>query len=411
MSALYYYLEDMIYNKLDNVVKDRQCYGEEIRQIIHEALITTISGTFSKHRDYPYFTSTARYSKEYHEDYPHFPVRFPNVLLNWAGMDTEHNWAKEDLLVLDLETTGLGRGGIIAFMIGLGHFIDDDYIVEQVFLPEPDAEINSFDRILQLIEEKSVLVTFNGKTFDLPVLESRFLCNQIWINLREKEHIDVLHLARRLWKKRAPSCALETLEYYILGNIRDAELDIEGSVIPQTYYQFLTSGDPELVRRIFVHNQLDVLYTAKLLGMICQSIDYPDCGIQDHRIDYHAVAKLYLSQGYRDTCETILNEIFAAGQCSPDIVYDIGMLAKKQKDWTKARLMFEAGADLYDQRCLLELVMLLENKAKDYQQALEYLEKLFQLQIVANPPNEKKLTDLEKRRQRILKKHKIKPDK
>ena len=114
---------------------------------------------------------------------------------------------------MDLETTGLRSNGIFAFMIGLGYYENEQYIVEQIFLPDPEAELNSFDRLIELIKEKSLLITFNGKTFDVPVLESRLLYHQIWLNLREMEHLDLLHIARRLWKNKLPSCALETLEF------------------------------------------------------------------------------------------------------------------------------------------------------------------------------------------------------
>ena len=153
--------------------------------------------------------------------------------------------------------------------------------------------MNSFDRLQQLLETRSVLITFNGKTFDIPILESRLLYNQLWLNLREKEHIDLLHIARRLWKHQLPSCALESLEFYIMGLIRDAELDIDGGLIPQTYYQYLISGDPEPLRRVLLHNQLDVLNTAVLFAIIADAVAEPVQVGKDPRVDYLAVARLY----------------------------------------------------------------------------------------------------------------------
>ncbi len=381
---------------------DPQCNELQIKELIHQALQDSIPGFFTKHPDYPvYCTKTDYYIHSQHEGLPIFPQTFPEVLLNWAGMDPDIPWSKDDLLVIDLETTGLGRGGILAFMIGLGYYEDDKYVVEQLFLPEPDAEINSFDRLMELLEQKSVLVTFNGKTFDLPVLESRFLHNQIWINFREKEHIDVLHIARRLWRKKAPSCALETLEYYILGQVREKELDIEGSLIPQTYFQFLINGDPEMIRRIFVHNQHDVLNTASLLAFICEHLEFPVRSGMDYRIDYHAVAKLYQSQGHHQCTQSILEDLTDQDILSADIVYDLGIIYKKAGDYKRAETCFRQGAELNDIRALHELVLILENKQKNYPEAIEVCMKLFTYLSWSYPPNPKKLDEAQKRLNRL----------
>jgi len=293
---------------------DRDLYAGELRDLLREALQLSIQGEYSIHASDPYFFTKKGYAMETEiEKLPLSPLSLPEVLLTWAKLDTGREKRKEDILVLDLETTGLGRGGIIAFMIGLGYFENEQFIVEQLFLPDPDAEVNSFDRIMELIKSKSLLITFNGKTFDVPVLESRLLYHQIWLNLREMEHLDLLHIARRLWKNKLPSCALETIEFYVLGHIRDKELDIEGGDIPQTYFQFLMNGDPELIKRIFIHNHHDILHTQALFTLICNSIDYPPVRGMDIRIDYHALAMLYKSQGRSDTAKRILIDLLSTG--------------------------------------------------------------------------------------------------
>ena len=249
--------------------QDRENFDLGLRQLIRENLRASLEGEFSAHEDYPFFRTRAVYDMFTEVDgLPLFPCEIPEVFLNWAGLDPGTAWQKEDFLVLDLETTGLGRGQTIAFMIGLGYFENGQYVVEQVFLPEPEAETNSFDRLIEILEQKAVLITFNGKTFDVPILESRLLYNHVWLDLRAKEHIDLLHLARRLWKNKIPSCALETIEFYILGYIREKELDIEGGLIPQTYFQYLISGETDLLKRLFMHNHFDVLHTVALFSLI-----------------------------------------------------------------------------------------------------------------------------------------------
>ena len=386
----------------EKFLTDPESFSAEIRAKIHKALKATIRGEFSIHKDFPVFCTKRKYRQTtMTEGLPILVPNIPDVILDWAGIE-DKSITHDDLLILDLETTGLSRGGgMLAFMIGIGYYENDNYIVEQYFLPEPDAEINSFDLILPHLERKAVLVTFNGKSFDLPVLESRFLHNQLWIDLRSKSHIDLLHLARRLWKKKVPSCALETLEYYILGHIRDKELDIEGSIIPQTYFQFLINGDPELLQRIFIHNQTDVLHTAALFAMICEQIDYPLPADRDIRIDYHAVGKLYQSQGRINEARAILAALADENYITPELVYDLGILHKKDKLWQEAERFFRHGTDLLHTPSMLELSILLEQKSKDFDSALMVAEALLNQLLSDSFPSDKKCLDLEKRINRL----------
>ena len=383
---------------------DKDIYGPEIRELIHQSLARAVGDEFSTHKDNPYFRTLTPYDmKTVIEGLPLYPLELPSILKSWAKLE-DIDMDPEDFLVLDLETTGLGRGGILAFMIGLGYYEKGQFWVEQLFLPEPDAEVNSFDRLAELMQTRSTFITFNGKTFDIPVLESRLLYNQIWLNLREKQHIDLLHIARRLWKNKAPNCALETLEYYILGHTRDAELDIEGGAIPQTYFQYLINGDPDPIRRIFVHNQYDILHTAALFTLVSDSIANPvQVGI-DPRIDYHAVAKLYHSQGEIETAKSILTTLLDQETLTPPIAYDLGLIHKKEKNWAEAKRCFELGSELGHPESLLESAMILENREKDFGQALALCEQLRAYLLNRINPDPRKLEAINKRIARIQQK-------
>lgn len=384
---------------------DKELFASELRTMLREALVHAMDGSFSAHADDPYFYTQKAYPMLTEIDnLPLYPHHIPEVLLQWAGLDTLMNRDKEEILVLDLETTGLGRGDILAFMIGLGYYQNGQFIVEQIFLPDPDAEVSSFDRLLELIQSKSLLITFNGKTFDVPVLESRLLYHQIWLNLRSMEHLDLLHIARRLWKRKLPSCALETIEFYVLGHIRDKELDIEGRDIPQTYFQYLVNGDPELIRRIFIHNHHDILHTAALFTLICDSIDYPPPRGMDIRIDYHALALLHKSQNRVDTAKRILIDLLAGGVISADIARDLGLVYKQEKDISSAVDCFVIGADLACPVCMLELAKIQENTLKQYPEALATAEKLQRYLLSRYLVDSKKVAELEQRIQRIRKK-------
>jgi len=383
---------------------DREDHNLELRQLIRDTLSATLEGDFSTHPDYPYFFTRAFYDMFTEvEGLPLFPQEMPEVFLRWAGLEAGKGISPEEILVLDLETTGLGRGQTIAFMIGLGYYEEGRYVVEQLFLPEPEAEVSSFDRLIELLEKKSVLITFNGKTFDVPILESRLLYNHIWLDLRSKLHIDLLHIARRLWKNKIPSCALETIEFYILGHIREKELDIEGGLIPQTYFQFLISGDAELMRRVFIHNQLDILHTAALFTLICDSVGYPPALGFDHRIDYHALARLYLSQGESETARAILTDLLAQNIVSGDIACDLGLINKKEGDLEASESCFALAAALDHPTGTLEYAKLLE-KRREFDSALQQARKLLDWHLARPRTNVRQVEELEKRVLRLRRK-------
>lgn len=381
---------------------DRELFSFELRSMLREALAHAIEGSFSEHKENPFFFTRKAYPMFTEID--NLPLSFPaipDVILAWAGLDPAINRPLEEILVLDLETTGLSRGETIAFMIGLGYYEHGEFVVEQIFLPDPEAEINSFDRLITLLQSKSLLITFNGKTFDIPVLESRLLYHQLWLNLRSMEHLDLLHLARRLWKKKLPSCALETIEFYILGHIRDKELDIDGGEIPQTYFHYLMNGDPELVRRIFIHNHHDILHTAALLALICNSTVYPPQGGYDIRIDYHALARLYQSQNHTETARRILVDLLAANVVTADIALDLGLIYKQEQDFEAALDCFTIAAGLSLPQAMLELCKLQEYQFKNYTEALANAMQLEHFLLSRPLPNSKLVADTTKRRERL----------
>jgi len=387
---------------IQDMHQDREFYASELKELLRETLKHSIAGEFSAHSEDPYFYTQKEYPLQTEiEGLTLYPEFIPEVLLNWANLDTSKERKKEDILFLDLETTGLRSNGIFAFMIGLGYYVNEQFIVEQIFLPDPEAEVNSFDRLLELVNEKSLLITFNGKTFDLPVLESRLLYHQIWLNLRAMEHLDLLHLARRLWKNKLPSCALETIEFYILGQIRDKELDIEGGEIPQTYFSFLLNGNPELMQRVFLHNHTDILHTAALFTLICNSISYPPQGGMDSRIDYHSLAMLYQSQNRIDIAKNILEDMFSAGITDKDVLRDLGFIYKKEKDMESALKFFNIASSLNCPVSMHETCIILEKYYKRYREALNIAEKLKSYLISRPIVNYQKVAAIDKRIARL----------
>ena len=126
-----------------------------------------------------------------------------------------------DFLFLDTETTGLAGAGTLAFMVGVGFFEPsphgERFVVRQYFLRDHGDEPALLLLLDELLAEKAGLVTFNGRSFDVPLLEGRFIMNRMPTDLRDRPHLDLLHPARRLWRHRLGSCALGSLEGSLLG--------------------------------------------------------------------------------------------------------------------------------------------------------------------------------------------------
>lgn len=375
----------------------------DLRQLTRELLQATLGGQYSAHKEDSVLLLSESWAGYSDEGVSLELQDIPEVLLNWAKLDASQGLDVNELLVLDVETTGLGRGNTLSFLIGLGYFEDGNYVVEQILLPEPDAELNSFDRLIELLESHSVLVTFNGKSFDIPVLESRLLYHRIWLNLAGKDHIDLLHMARRLWKSTLPSCALESLEYYVMGVLRDPEFDIDGGMIPQAYNHYLVYGDVEPLLKIVKHNQLDIIYTMALMVIICDAIRLPMEVGKDPRVDYHAVAKLYLSQGQTEVAKQILREMRDLDIATVESVHELGQLCKRDRELEAAQQCFEYGAALLHPPSLLALAIILEQK-RDFEQALKCTEELLRWQQSLPLPDLKTLHEIDKRRIRLQRK-------
>jgi len=168
------------------------------------------------------------------------------------------------LLFLDAETTGLAGGtGTYAFLVGAAWVEDDRLVLTQHFMRDFDEEPALLAALRPLLERANGLVTFNGATFDLPLLETRFLMTRRrWP--ATLTHLDLLRPARRVWTSCLADCRLSTLEREVVGVVRDD--DIAGGLIPSLYFDFLRSRRAAPLGRVLAHNRDDVLTLVGLLG-------------------------------------------------------------------------------------------------------------------------------------------------
>lgn len=212
-----------------------------------------------------------------------------------------------DFLFLDTETTGLAGAGALAFMVGAAFFetgpAGDVFVVRQYFLRDHGDETAMLLLLEELLAGKAGLITFNGRSFDIPLLDNRFLMNRMVSDLRHKPHIDLLPPSRRLWRQRLESCALGSLEQSLLGLQRTQE-DVPGWLIPSLYNNYLRSGDARELRRVFYHNQIDMVSMVTLTQRVVRQ--FAQAQPADHPIDLYSLGKWQAALGQMAEAEQTL---------------------------------------------------------------------------------------------------------
>ena len=162
---------------------------------------------------------------------------------------------------IDLETTGLSGGaGTVAFLVGCGYFDLGAFQVRQFLLMSHSGERALLAAVAEFFEEADLIVTYNGKTFDVPVMETRWLFHRMEMPLDGVPHFDMLHSARRLWKHDEQGCRLSTLERSLLDVRRVG--DVPGLEIPSRFFGFVRSGDPRPLEPVLEHNRIDLVSLA-----------------------------------------------------------------------------------------------------------------------------------------------------
>jgi uncharacterized protein len=190
---------------------------------------------------------------------------------------------RDRTLFVDLETTGLAGGaGTYAFLVGCGWFEGCTFRVRQLLMTSHAAERQLLEAVAGLAETAQLVVSYNGKAFDLPLIETRFLFNRMETPFAGVPHLDMLHAARRLWRADEPGmdagCRLGTLEQLVCGHARDG--DVAGFEIPSRYFHYVRTGDPRPLAGVIEHNRLDLLslafLTARAAGLVDAGPVAPD---------------------------------------------------------------------------------------------------------------------------------------
>jgi len=305
----------------------------------------------------------------------------PGVSSAWAAMSDcaaafgDHYPMPSDLVFLDTETTGLSGGtGTHVFLVGVGRFIGEVFHVRQFFMRHPGDERAVLSALQDDLSDAAAIVSYNGRTFDIPLLHTRFMMHGRRFSAPER-HFDLLSSSRAIWKHRLPSCSLSAIELEVLGVERS--VDAPGWMIPQLYFDYLRSRHVQMLEPVFEHNRQDILSLARLAAVVHGFES--GLTIPDHAVDRLAVAILRLrrsgsAQAIEDVRQlwpvlTVPSELRLRG------LRDISVALKRQRrhaeaaeDWTRALADPSRAIRLFATE---ELAKHYEHRERDHLRALE----------------------------------------
>jgi uncharacterized protein len=278
-----------------------------------------------------------------------------------ADQATDEAADPDKWLFLDTETTGLAGGtGTYAFLVGIAWWDAGGLQIEQFFMRDLDEEHSLLLELAERMRERPVLVTFNGKSFDWPLLETRYRMTRCISAHPPPVHLDLLHPARQLWRLRLGSVRLRDLEQHVLcGAGRPLEWsrhdDIDSSLIPEMYFDYLRGGATEPLAGIFRHNQMDLRGLATLAGRIlalldrahgCREgavIDMREAEVRDP-VETFGLSRILRRRGHSGRARELYENALSSGlplHVERLAQRELAQLAKRERDYTRATCLWE----------------------------------------------------------------------
>ncbi len=312
------------------------------------------------------------------------------------------------IIFFDTETTGLSHGtGTHIFLLGLAELVigRSELIIHQHFMEDPGTETEFLECIRNDFHDADLLVCFNGKSYDLPLLQTRLRMNDLPVLTNEIPVLDLLYPARRLWRERLGHCDLQNLEREILGHWRQG--DLPGALIPDRYFRYLHHRDPAEVEIVFEHNRQDILAMVALQAHLNQLLDL-DTPTDVHSL--HCLARTMIQRGHDDAFNALLDthgeHIHTAAYRHAGMGRSLAYLHKRAGNRAEAYRLF---LHLSEHRphevpdALEEVLIYEEHHSRNLPLALEHCDHF--LSLAAHWPGQEPLRQrLRHRRQRLERK-------
>lgn len=353
-------------------------------------------------------------SSQYPWKYHHGKVVFErksdfSLVAEAAKAGSIGNSELSSLLFLDTETTGLAGGtGTLAFNVGLGYFSDDGFVLKQYIIRDPTEEAAMLLELANLMERFEGLVTFNGKSFDMPLLKARYVLNRLPVPFESMAHLDLLHLARKLWKNRLQSRALQDLEQQILEIPRTAD-EVPGWMIPEIYFNYLRTGNAEPLKGVVYHNGMDIVSLAALFLYISDSFEQDSEIGRLHPVDYFSIGQLFFDLQMFDLSQKIfmvcIEKHALPNEMHISSLKYVGSVYKRQNRFDLAVEVWESAVALDDLDSSLELAKYFEHTARDNETALIWADsawKILEKRGYHSYKDRQLKKELQKRKDRLL---------
>jgi len=296
------------------------------------------------------------------------------LLAEWANDPRIAQLNLEQFAFLDTETSGMAGGtGTYAFLIGAARFQNGEFRLRQFFLRDPSEEPALLEALQQFLAPCEALVTFNGKSFDAPLLRARYALHHIPVPFHTYAHLDLLPLARRLWRDRLPSRALKYLEEHVLRFTRASE-EVPGYEIPWLYFDYLRTQDARPLGGVFYHNAMDVAAMAALLNHISAALHDPYGRIQ-HGLDFISLAKLFEDLKRFDEAARLFERGLESALSESDFeaaVKRLSSLQKKRGDLSQALHWWRQAARRGHLYAHIELAKYYEHQRRDIPAAVKW---------------------------------------
>jgi len=387
--------------RLDRLLEPKKIYRKKmilpIEELVHGEIVSTPDGETFQVKEY--FPSHFRYGEMTLAEILDIPT-YPAHLLSKDERLKELDLRRA--LFLDTETTGLAGGtGTFAFMVGLGFFEEDGFLVHQFFMRDYSEERASLSILKGLLESFECLITFNGRHYDIPLLETRFILSRLSSKIKEMPNFDLLYPSRRIWKGAYDNCRLITLESQLLGMERID--DVPSEWIPYLYFDYLQTGDASKIHRVFYHNQMDIFSMVALAGRIHLIYHDPQAAHPRKGVEHFALGRLFWEHGHPEKAISCFE--IALKRCDENLSWEVmrwlSMAFKKTGQGEKACSLWEEMVTWPYQKDTfpyIELAKYHEHRLKDFERAIVYVEKALEQML---PHQQREIEMLRNRRLRL----------
>lgn len=281
-------------------------------------------------------------------------------------------------LFIDIETTGLAGGtGTCAFLIGVGYFYENKFLIDQYFMRNFQEEEGMLKLLSDFAKDFNYIISFNGKNYDIPLIDTRLILSRLRPTFSNKVQLDLLFPSRRIWRERLENCKLITLEQQIL-KFKRTELDVPGELIPGIYFDFIRTQNPDPLYRVFYHNEKDVLSLVGLTYILHRRFSEPLLSFREDVLDLFSLGRFFYRVKDMEKAEKCFNISLKAPLPEPKRIHSALSLAfihKKKGDFSKAIPLWESAIRSPQFYLLpyVELAKYYEHKEKNFSIAMKYV--------------------------------------